>query len=324
MLGLNNIKVTVEDFKKNQLPQDWIDTLMEQRLFKCFVPRALGGLQLDLHAASELLIKTARIHGGLGWVHNLVAGANYFCGFFDEATAREIYTPYNCISSGSGFSSGTSVKKENSFSINGSWKKCSASAHASHFTFNALNEKGISNSYIIPANQVQITPDWNSFGLKTTSSNSIIITAQEIPLNYTFNIGDQRSFFDYPIYQVPFESFARICLSATFQGMIEGLLTDFNTTRPTQDIIEAQQMIVKLKAIREELINAVQSNSELKNNNYATYYKQLGKFHVELFSRLMELFAQGSMAYTEENTLVHWRFRDIMTAIHHYLLKPPH
>jgi len=323
MLSLDEIKVTTEDFRGNQLPQLWVDTLIDQQLFKCFVPRSLGGLQLDLHEGCELLLKTARIHGGLGWVQNLVAGANYFCGFFDEITAQEIYTPKNCISSGSGFSSGTSVKNGNAFSINGTWKKCSASAHASHFTFNALNENGNSNSYIIPADQVQITPDWYSFGLKTTSSNSIVITAQEIPLDYTFNIGEQRSFFDYKIYQVPFECFARTCLSATFQGMIEGLLKQIDDNRIALSLNTINEMISELQSIRLQLITAVQANTKLENNQLLRFYKQLGKYHLELFSKLMGLFVSGPMVYTEENTAIHWQFRDIMTAIHHYLLKPP-
>lgn len=319
-----NFEKSVENYTEHKLPNQWIDTLIQQKYFKLFVPKSLGGLELTLLEGTKKLIETAQIHGGLGWVHNLGAGANYFCGFFDEKTANELFSAPDTILSGSGFNSGTVQSKDSCYIINGAWSKCSGADHASHFTFNAVNEKGETNSYIISKEKVSLTPSWSSFGLKSSSSHSITIKNQSIPKEYLFEIGKQQSFSNYTIYCVPFEQFARICLSATFQGMTESLLNAFKKLDKVPlnvNINKAEEQIQILNNNRNQLAEYYDSTIDFSNQVLKESVNELGIIHAQLFETLMQLYLKGGMTVTEESNLIHWQIRDIMTAIQHYMLK---
>ena len=331
MSGLS-INTKLSDYQEKRVPHNSIRTLQEKGYFKMFIPKSLGGLELGLTNATQLLVETAKIHGSLGWIHNLGAGANYFCGFFDPATAEELFRSSNVITSGSGFANGSFELSDNKYTLNGTWSKCSGAAFASLFTLNAVNSEGEQQSFIVPAEHVKITPDWQSFGLQASASDTITLNSVQVPETYTFEIGKLKSFQDYLIYHTPFELFARVCLSATFEGLVDSLLLSLKNTSQNQEesysqlLKEIKSDLNSLHLHRDALIAKSEefliSTNTIPPSFVKDFANSMGNTHFKLYQKITKLYWHSSISISETTSVSHWIFRDIMTAIQHYMLKP--
>lgn len=327
-----NIAAELSDYQNKRVPEASIQKLQEKGYFKMFIPQSLGGLELGLTDATQLLVETAAIHGSLGWIHNLGAGANYFCGFFDPVTAEELFRATEVITSGSGFANGSFELSKNKYAINGTWSKCSGASFASLFTLNAINSEGKQQSFIVPAEKVKVTPDWQSFGLQASASDSITLNNVEVPETYTFEIGKVKSFQNYLIYHTPFELFARVCLSATFEGLVDGLLQSLKNAPQkqresySQSIKEIRSDLNGLHLKRDALI--AKSEEFLISTNTVPYSfvkdvaNNMGNAHFKIYQKISKLYWHSGISISETSSLSHWVFRDIMTAVQHYMLKP--
>lgn len=321
----------LSDYTGSSVSPEWITELIDQKAFKLFVPEELGGLQANLVEASQFLAKTAEHHGSLGWMHNLGAGANYFCGFFTPETAAKLFSPKEAITSGSGAATGNFSVHQDHYKLTGCWDKCTGAQFASLFTGNATDEKGNTQSFIIPRSLVEISSSWSSFGLKNSSSDRFCVKNIQLPKEYTFEIGQVKSFHEYFIYYVPFTVFARFCLSASFEGIVRCFINHTKLTlehkhEQLKDIYQRlEEELEELNQHREllgkELEAAVTSKINLNDTHCSKIAVSLADRHFSIFQRSTALFWHGGMALTDEEQLAHWAFRDVLTAIQHYMIK---
>lgn len=313
-------------YQGKDLPKEWVQYLIDEKLFKMFIPKELGGLELNLNEATELLSELAFCNGSLGWVLNLGAGANFFCGFFKEELAHEVFSKGDIVLSGSGFL-GEFHQKQDKFHVKGEWHKCTGSAVASYFTVNAKNDKDKQHSFLIPKSFVEVKPSWESFGLRQTSSDSIFVEEAILDLDYAFEINNVKSFKDYKIYAVPFSVFARICLSATFEGLAKKFAALYEQKYSHKSNIYGDrlkclnQVLTLLNQERKEISDFVNSTDNFESSLEETVSNSLGKRHFEIFELICHLYWFSGIQLSEENNLLHFVFRDIMTASQHYMLK---
>lgn len=326
---LISVDEVAQAYQRKELPISWIDQLREEYFFKLFVPKNLGGLQLDLHEAMIVLQSTARIFPSLGWVHNLVAGANYFCGFFDEETAHTIFSQPGVMTAGSGATAGQAFQKDKGWLVSGEWSMCSGSKWATHFTGVTKNEKGELLTFITDQENVKLVKSWPSAGLRMTASDTFVLNHKFIPDNQIFKIGKTKSYLNYELYQMPFDFFARLCLSATFQGLVEGWLIVFH-----QEQLSSNKTKTLEKQIKEKTILLAQSRATLisswKRHYYGNptqgfnidYANQLGNLHKAIYMDVMELYFQAGIRASYAESITYQWLVDIQTAIQHFMLKP--
>lgn len=325
-------KIRVEDYKQPQISEDLLGELFKRNQFKLFVPKAFGGLELDLKTASQQITETAAHFGGLGWVLNLGAGANWFSGCFEPEVAKSIFSPSKTVIAGSGSDNGTFKIKTNSVVLKGSWGKCSGAAHANYFSLNAKNEDtGELSSFVVPRDVVEFSDEkWKIFGLKSTSSLTINLTNVEIPMNFRFQINSLKNHLDYKVFHIPFEQFARICMSSCFIGIAQCFLNTLQSEDIFDKNFEAvtdslQKKITKAIQHRDTFAEIIQEKSnegKLDDKIQTDLRADLGKANVLIFDDIQELFKKGGLPMVEEDQLCHWAYRDVLTAIQHYMMKP--
>ncbi|MGM0634724.1 MAG: hypothetical protein ACQESK_01565 [Bacteroidota bacterium] len=319
------------NFYAKKLPEKWIQYLISNKYFKLFVPKSLGGLECNLPQAAKKLEETARFHGSLGWIHNLGAGANYFCGFFEPETAQELFHSSSVITSGSGMVAGSFEQKENHLYISGEWQKCTGAQYATLFTGNALGNNEEVKTFILPAQQAKVHSTWTSFGLKASSSDSFVATKAKIPNRYTFEIGHVKSFSDYFVYHLPFELFARYCLSASFCGIAQGFVDQLQAFLPEKEYLKSscqqlQHQLDELKSFLKEtgcsIEDKMKRNNTISIEDQRTIANQLAERHFAVYITCNKLYYDGGILLSDETKIVHWMYRDLLTAIQHYMLKP--
>lgn len=322
-------KISIEDYKESQVSEDLLEELFKRNWFKLFVPRDYGGLELDFKTASQHITEASTHFGGLGWVLNLGAGANWFSGFFDPETAKTIFSPPKTVIAGSGADSGTYKVENKSVILNGGWGKCTGAAHANYFSLNAKNEEtGELSSFVVPRESVEFSDDkWEIFGLKSTSSLTINLKNAQIPESFGFYINSIKNHSDYKVFHIPFEQFARVCMSSCFIGIAQCFLNTLHTEKIFDEEItnSLQQKIIKAIKKRDTFSEIIQekSNGGLLDDKIQTDLRfELGKENVLIFDGIQELFKKGGLTMIEEKQLCHWAYRDVLTAIQHHMIKP--
>lgn len=322
----------IEEYKQSYLSQERLDYLYDKNWFKMFVPNDFGGLELSLTDGAKILTTAATIQGGLGWTLNLGAGANWFSGFFNDSTAKSLFSSPISVIAGSGFASGTYQMNDTKVVLNGKWSRCTGAAHASLFSLNARSDSGKITSFVVPREQAKLSEDkWPIFGLKNSSSHAIELNNIEIPTDYGFCINDIKNHEYYDVFHVPFESFARVCMSSSFIGIVKCLVRlverDLLSKKPelTEDIQRILKLILKSEATRNELseeLSILSFNKEVNPSFEAQLKTQLGENNELLYELVQHLFFKGGLAFVEEDQLVHWAYRDVLTGVQHYMVKP--
>jgi predicted nucleic acid-binding protein len=326
-------EVSLDTYTNDRLREKWVEVLTQERAFHLFVPKQFGGLQLRMSQGIIALIEVAKIHGSLGWALNLGAGANYFSGCFEADVALELFKNNTTILAGSGGKNGTAREINQKYIINGSWDKCTGAAHASHFTFNAVHKDGRVSSFLIPASEVKTVDNWPIFGLKATSSFGITIENQIVREKHRFIIGEIKNNVDYSVFQLDFEVFARLSMSASFIGIVAGFIQHYEQhllnrnfkastcVKNTKKVLnETENSLKECTHLYDELIELSPAEKVLAEN---MLLHQLPEKHVDLFMCVQQIYLEAGMAITQESQVLHWAYRDVMTAIQHYMLKRP-
>lgn len=218
-----------------ELPTGLLTIIHDQRWFKLFVPRLLGGLELSLPDGVRLEEELARIDGSLGWTVTLCGGANLFVGYMDRSIAPAIFMDRAVCLGGSGQASGKAVVEDGGYRVSGKWRYATGAPHLTHFTANCIIEqageiiqgedgKPLVKSFFFPKADVQIVKDWNAFGLRATASHSFGLDNLWVDETHTFLIAPQAATWDHPIYQYPFLPFAEATLAVNTLGMARHFL----------------------------------------------------------------------------------------------------
>src|SRR5690554_2094788 len=216
---------TIEEYQQFELNEDRLNKCYKEKWFKLFVPTAYNGLELPMVDGCRELLKIATLQGGLGWTVNLGAGANWFSGFFVDEVASKIFSPEKAVVAGSGFTNGVWKLKEDDYEITGSWSKCTGAHHATLFSLSANHSLEGSKLFVVPREKVKLSNDkWPIMGMRNSSSFGIILDHVKVPKGYDFQMNVVRNNSHYSVLHIPFSSFARLCMSASYLGVVKCLM----------------------------------------------------------------------------------------------------
>lgn len=347
----NHLKSTIETEREQleatqALTQPIVKALIEEGLFKLFVPQAFDGQEAPLPEALRYFEAVSRLDGSVGWVVNIGAGAGIFSGHLPRATAQQIYQPKDALIAGSGFPSGKAYPAKGGYHVSGRWKYCSGSPHASYFTAMCMVQKADKNSMLavaMPPSQVHIDPVWNATGLQATASHDVVVEDIFVAEDHTFIIDEQNPVTDTPVMRFPFvqlaeASFASVVLGITshYLEVVESIIQDkeahWQENQPNAIPIARKRLDSskqKLEDVRQAFYEAIELAWDPYKNNKAASMEQLaaiGKTARNIASTSRGIAAQliplcgitGIMADQPVNKI----WRDLHTAAQHALLSP--
>jgi len=208
--------------KLGRLTNKQLSLIYENKWFHLLVPKALGGAEMDLPQFAYFVEELAMVDGSFAWNVNLGAGANMFSGFMEPDLALKLFRNERTCVAGSGAVSGTALKHNDGYIINGSWKYASGSAHANLISLNAILEDDREEryaSFLVPADEVQILDTWNVFGMKATSSCDFIVQDVWVPEKYLFDLQTASPTTATSLYRFPFMLLAEINMLVMATGL---------------------------------------------------------------------------------------------------------
>lgn len=219
-----------------RVPPDLVERLRSIGLFRMFVPRSHGGLELDFPAGLEVIKALARLDGSIGWIA-VVAGAS---SLFVAASPTDLYQriyqdgPDTAIC-GSSQPGGTAERVADGYRVKGRWPFASGCNHADWIGgFCIVTENGkpipgpqgkpLLRVVALPARDWEIEDTWHAAGLKGTGSHHVTLRETLVPEANFFDL-DAAPRQSGPLYQALLQ-WLPLVHGAFSVGVAEGTVDD--------------------------------------------------------------------------------------------------
>ena len=176
------------------LPPETLDSVAATDVWRSSVPQRFGGNDLALADQYEILSELAQADGSLGWVAGLWLANGWIAQFLPDDGQREIFNGGDVRVSGVLAPTGTMVRADGGYVVNGTWK-WNTGARGS--VFDALATRlestdGPPEVYYVFArsSELSIADDWDSFGAVATGSSTVTAKDVFVPARRTVKISD--------------------------------------------------------------------------------------------------------------------------------------
>lgn len=334
----------------NTLTPEQLQFVIEKKLFKIWIPEALGGLGSDLLSGLKILEQLAYEDGSLAWTVTLCSGANMFVGYI-EPCQHHLFTQEDICLGGSGRASGVAEKRSGGYVVAGHWKYATGAPHLTHFTLNAeIWEDGKPtydekqqikiSSFFVNKEDVKIIYDWNTFGLESTASHSFTVKDVYIDKARAFVISPESITINEPIYTLCFRFFAKVTLLVNYLGMFKKFLKlvdasfRFHQQQDAWKEILADGCNAKLEEVKNEFGDQRRALYKMIEDIWQTHLTT-GSEQSDRMEKV-DRKSREAVRYIKENTAllfpycgifaarkdseINVVFRNIFTATQHYIL----
>lgn len=222
-----------------RMPLDLVAALKSIGVFRMFVPRSHGGLELDLPTALEVIRALGRIDGSVGWIVMIASGCQLIATFLPRAIYQQVHQAGpDVILAGAGHPAGTAEAVAGGWRVNGRWPFASGCQHADWmFGLCVMTKDGkpirgpageagppLLRACILPARDWQIEDTWHVAGLKGTGSHHITLSDAMVPSANFFDLAGIPN-LPGPLFQAPAQILP-VLHGASSVAMAEGALHD--------------------------------------------------------------------------------------------------
>jgi alkylation response protein AidB-like acyl-CoA dehydrogenase len=215
-----------------QLAEPVVEALHKEGLYGMWVPRSLGGAELDPVSSLQVIENLAYGDPSTGWVLMAAAlaigtGAAYLG---DEAVKELFKGPRMPVIAGQGTRPGNAVPHDGGFLLSGSWSFASGIKHGTHIhTLGIIEGTGEPRIFVLPVEKVKLIDNWNVMGLRATGSIDYTIDSVYVPDSYThFAVTDVPKRGG-SLYSIGIVGFAAMCHSGWACGIGRRLLDELAT-----------------------------------------------------------------------------------------------
>ncbi|WP_163509180.1 acyl-CoA dehydrogenase family protein [Fodinicola acaciae] len=209
---------------------DDIDAAYHERgLYGMWVPRSLGGSELDPISALRVLEALSYAQPSAGWVLAATALETGTAGAYlgDEAVAELFAGERFPVLGGQGTRPGTAVPRDGGYDISGSWSFASGIKHAS-YTHNAVvtTDTEQFRVCVAPLEKATLIDNWDVLGLVATGSIDYTMTDVFIPPGWSHDGLVEGSTRGGPFYDLGVVQIALICHSGWTLGIGRRILDE--------------------------------------------------------------------------------------------------
>jgi alkylation response protein AidB-like acyl-CoA dehydrogenase len=233
--GLEPLVVATRDrFDRDRsLPSELVDAMQAANLFRMWLPRSLGGAELDPLSFLTVIEELSRFDGSMGWCAVIPAGYARLSGSLDEAVARLMFNgPGRGILVGTLNPTGKAVAAPGGYLVNGRWSYGSFIAYGDWVLGNCITHDASGprraedggpefRLCLFPREAVEVFDIWHVGGLRATGSNDFQVTDLFVPESHTIPLpGFQPPPIQAgPLYAIPMTSTFVSCIATVMLGI---------------------------------------------------------------------------------------------------------
>lgn len=220
-----------------RLPAESMQALRDAGFFRLYVPRALGGAEVDPVTYARAQEELARHDAAAAWTLQAAGSSAWWCSRLPDETAAEIYAdgpdqllavsfpvPMDAVSVEGGFRlSGRRGFASNVSDATWIW----VTAASPHDT---VDGAPVTRAAFFPAADARIVRTWDTIGMRGTDSNDVELDGLFVPERCTFRIGFDHtpgSRYDGPLYRAAAMVLVASYVPAVALGIARDALDEF-------------------------------------------------------------------------------------------------
>ena len=147
-------------------------------------PKSYGGVEADFHTQCDVLAEIARGCPSTSWVATIYSAMSWLVGVFPDQTQEEIYANRDPRIAGVFSPTGTAVRKDDGFVVNGRWA-FNTGCHGATWTIINVLVGEMPTCMIAKRADLKILDDWYATGMSATGSNTVVAENVFIPARRT-------------------------------------------------------------------------------------------------------------------------------------------
>ena len=200
--------------KDGRLADAVVAALHQERLYGMWVPRVLGGAELQPIESLQVIENVAYGDPSAGWV--LMAAALAIgtgAAYLGDSAVEELFGGERFpVIAGQGTRPGTAVPVEGGFRLRGSWSFASGIKHGTHIhTLGIIEGTGEPRIFVLPVGQAKLIDNWDVMGLRGTGSIDYTIDSAFVPEAYSHFAVTETPQRGGALYTIGIAGFATIC-----------------------------------------------------------------------------------------------------------------
>lgn len=222
------------------MPPDLAGRVEAAGLFALWLPRSLGGLELDPATIVRVIEELSYADGSAGWT-TLIGGSTAFFAWLEPDVARELIAgrPYGastCVVAPTGSAAPDGA---GGYTVSGRWAFNTGLRHArfSQVVAVVLDEGGAPRTgdsgapewrlAFLPTDRGQVLDTWDSAGLRGTGSHDLVLDGLRVPAELLVNLVDGEPRHDGPLWRFLVFGILNVTLMGFPLGVARRALDDF-------------------------------------------------------------------------------------------------
>ena len=224
-----------------------IEALREARIFDLMVPRAYGGLELDLDTFLEVGLALAAGDASAAWVSTFYIEHNWMLCQFPESFQKELYRERSHVLAPASIAPrGFAERVDGGFRLNGRWQWATGICHAEWALLSArVDTSGGDPDLLflaVPRNDFELVDTWLVDGLCGTGSHDIEVSNVLVPEERTVSVADMANgrargarLHAGPLYRTPMLPILGLAASMPAVGLARATLRELQEEIPARE-----------------------------------------------------------------------------------------
>ncbi len=223
---------------KRELSPPLLEALHTSGLFRLWLPRRLGGAELDPVSGLRVIAAVAALDGSVGWSVMVAAAWGFFAGRLPTRAAARIFGDRRVVVAGHLAPFGRAEAIRGGYRASGRWPFGSGSRHATWFLAHcALRKNGAARRrpagpsetrlLFVPADRCRIHDTWHATGLRGTGSHDYSVRGVTVPAAYGVDVLADRPTRRECLYGFPLIPFVEAAVGAVPIGIARAALDTF-------------------------------------------------------------------------------------------------
>lgn len=222
------------------MPLDLVERIEAAGLFAVWLPRSLGGLELDPATTVRIIEEISYADGSAGWT-TLIGTSTSFFAWLEPDVARELIAdrPYGASTCAVVPTGSAAPDGAGSYAVTGRWGFNTGVRHARFSQVGAvvLDEQGDPRTgaggapewrlAFFPTEQGQVLDTWDSAGLRGTGSHHLVLDGLQVPAELFINPVESQPRHDGPLWRFPVFAYLNVILLGFPLGVARRALDDF-------------------------------------------------------------------------------------------------
>ena len=223
------------------------DVLSRAGIFRMTAPKKYGGDEVDFQTQCEVLAEVARGCPSTSWVATIFSAMSWLAGTYPDAAQEEIFADGDPRISGVFSPTGTAVRKDGGFVVNGRWGFNTGGQGSRWTVLNTIlaDSGGLPLCVIARTSELDRLDDWNATGMAGTGSHTVVAKDVFVPAHRAVPLPDlvegkgaaNRHTVSNPYFNLPMAAVLTVNAGGTPLGTARGAFETFMERLPGRPIM---------------------------------------------------------------------------------------